>query len=122
MRVTVLALLLAACATAAQPPVAAPLSKATPEEIVREIRRHKGSIIGCFERALQRDGTLAGRVEIHFHVALDGSTHVDRLDNQGLTDPVMLDCMREAIERRLRFQPPPEEMRFSYPFVFNPSR
>lgn len=89
-------------------------------DVAKVVNRKLGAIKGCYEQALKRDPTLAGKVTIRFTISGSGKVTTARTTLNELT-PAVGTCMVNAF-KRMRF-PPPEggEVTFEYPFMFTPS-
>lgn len=87
--------------------------------VARVIRSHLPMIRDCYEHALARNPTLAGRVEVFFTVALDGT--IRRASAQG---PRGFDDVSPCIVRVIQVLPMPRPtggaVEFSFPFAFTP--
>jgi len=68
----------------------------------------------CFEKALQQQPNLAGRVDVNITIEADGT--VSAADAKGLT-PEVEQCMVEKT-RELRFPPSTSRISVRYPFNF----
>jgi hypothetical protein len=89
-------------------------------EVKRVVGRAKGAIKGCYERALPRDPTLEGRLEVNFTVSGSGKVSSVRITGNELNDQVGR-CVAAVFER-LRFpQPKGGAASFSSPFFFTPA-
>ena len=94
-----------------------------PNVVANEIRRRKGAIIACYERALKRNPNLSGKVELQFTVSAIGKVTGADIGTDTLHDDEVGSCIT-SIVRTWRF-PPPEgggEVHFSYPFIFQASK
>lgn len=91
-----------------------------PEVIQQTVRAHFGLFRKCYETALVREPTLAGRVTIKFVINLEGK--VDSAADQGSTlpDPAVVACVADGF-RKLTF-PKPEGgiVTVVYPVIFSP--
>ncbi|MEO7092442.1 MAG: AgmX/PglI C-terminal domain-containing protein [Polyangiales bacterium] len=110
MRLLPIAILCALGASAAAYPDFSPLK--------REIRAHMRELRGCYERALQKNPKLEGRVVATFLIGPGGK--VVESTASGL--PGVDACVASVISR-IKFTAPPKSkgtIRVSYPFVFQP--
>lgn len=110
MRLTSLAILCAATATAAAYP--------DTSLIRREIRAHLREFHACYTKALADNPKLEGRVVATFTIGPTGA--VTRSTAEGLPG---VDACVAAVIRTLKFPPSPPSkgpINVSYPFVFQP--
>lgn len=94
-----------------------------PNMVVNEIRKRKGAIVACYERALKRNPNLAGKLELQFTISAVGKVTGAEIGTDTLRDDEVGQCIT-SIVRSWRF-PAPEgggEVHFSYPFVFTASK
>jgi TonB family protein len=90
-------------------------------EVKRVVGRAKGAIKGCYERALPRDPTLEGRLEVHFTVSGSGRVSSVRIAGNELNEQVGR-CVAAVFER-LRFpEPKGGAASFTSPFFFTPAQ
>jgi TonB family protein len=89
-------------------------------DVAKVVNRRLGAIKGCYEQALKRNPTLAGKVTIRFTISGSGKVTTARTTLNELT-PAVGNCMVSAF-KRFRF-PPPEggTVTFEYPFMFTPA-
>jgi len=89
-------------------------------DVAKVVNRRLGAIKGCYEQALKRNPTLAGKVTIRFTISGAGTVTTARTTLNELT-PDVGNCMVNAF-KRFRF-PPPEggTVTFEYPFMFTPA-
>ena len=75
----------------------------------------------CYERQLQRDPELAGKVTVSFVIDLDGSVKFAALKSSSLNHEPAEACISEQVGT-LRFQKPRggKTVVVSYPFRFAP--
>lgn len=86
--------------------------------IRRYVKRQLPRVKGCYDTALLRDKTLAGRVELHFGVRGDGKTHDVSVDGE-VTDEGLRACIADELAR---FEFPvvpdmPGTIRVNYPLT-----
>lgn len=93
------------------------------KEIVRRIvRQHLNEVRYCYEQALARKPTLAGRVVAQFTIAPTGKVLVSALQSSTLGEPAVESCVIDATKRWL--YPAPEGgglVMVSYPFQLAPA-
>lgn len=92
----------------------------TREEIEAVIRANLAQIKACYERNLQGDRGLAGRVKVDFTVSPNGQVAAASIAQSTLGSPATENCITGAI-RRWKFPLPRNNSRVqvSYPFVFS---
>lgn len=92
----------------------------TKEEIEAVIRANLAQIKACYERFLQGNRNLAGRVTTNFVIGGDGRVNSATIANSDLGSPGAEGCMAGAI-RRWKFPLPRGGgvVSVKYPFVFN---
>ncbi len=91
-----------------------------PEDVRRVVNQRIAAIRMCYERRLQHDRTLQGRVTVRFTIAPAGVVTAAEATENTLADPAVGACIA-ATFRRFRF-PSPEggSATFSFPFVLQP--
>lgn len=91
------------------------------EAVDRVIREHLPAIRYCYQRALQSDPDLAGRVRIAFTIGADGSVSRATPRDDTLADPSVAQCIRERVYT-MRFPEPRGGgvVLVTYPFLFGP--
>jgi outer membrane biosynthesis protein TonB len=88
------------------------------EAINRVVRAHQGGIRYCFEKELQRDPKLSGKVTMGWKINLQGRVQFAKLEKTTLQNDRVEGCMLRQI-RRWIFPPPQGGICvISYPFVF----
>lgn len=87
--------------------------------IQRVIRRRLNGVRYCYQRELQRDPYLQGKVVVHFVVNERGRVAAASIKSSTLDSPAAENCIVRQM-KRLRFPEPMGGgiMRISYPFVF----
>lgn len=89
-------------------------------QVKRIFGRALPAIKGCYERALPRNPTLEGRLEVHFTVAGSGKVSAAQIAGNELNAQVGR-CVA-GVFKRLRFpQPQGGAARFELPFFFTPA-
>ena len=90
--------------------------------VVATIRQRKGAIIACYERALKRNPTLGGKIELHFTISSVGKVTGADIEGNTLNDDEVGTCIT-SIVKTWRFPAPSGgDVQFSYPFIFQPSK
>lgn len=92
------------------------------EEIELGIKQGLGGIRDCYEKQLQRDPSLLGKVTVSFVIGVDGTVAFAALKSSSLDQELAEACVLEQV-KGLRFQPPRggKTVVVSYPFRFAPS-
>ncbi len=86
--------------------------------IRKPIRAKLPQIRACYEKALEKDPKLEGKVVVKFVIGKDGKVS----ESSGTGLPVVADCVANVV-KTIAFQPNmPEPATVSYPFVFSPGR
>jgi len=90
-------------------------------EIELGIKQGLEGVRACYERQLQRDPTLAGKVTVSFVIDVDGTVKFAALKNSSLNHPVAEACIAEHVGT-LRFVKPRggRSVVVSYPFKLTP--
>ncbi len=91
-------------------------------EIVRRIvRAHINEVRTCYDRGLQKDPTLQGRVSVAFEINADGKVGSSTVQSNDLSDASVATCIAEAVER-WKFPKPQGGgvVRVAYPFNLSP--
>ena len=77
-----------------------------PEEIQRTVRQNFGRFRVCYERALQRNAALMGKVVVKFVINRDGAVGaVSRDEKTTMPDEEVVSCVVEAF-RTITYPPP----------------
>ncbi|MGE0785103.1 MAG: AgmX/PglI C-terminal domain-containing protein [Sandaracinaceae bacterium] len=101
--------------TTAAPRVSGYLS---PEQIMRVVRRNQAAVRYCYENELQRQPNLAGRIEIAWRIARNGSVSSARVGSSTMHNAGVEGCIVRQV-RRWRFdQPDGGEVDVNFPFIF----
>jgi hypothetical protein len=88
------------------------------EAINRVVRAHQGGIRFCFERELQRDPKLSGKVVVVWKINLEGRVHFARIESTTLQNQRVESCMLTNIRRWIFPRPQGGICVVNYPFVF----
>jgi hypothetical protein len=91
-----------------------PLDK---EVIRRVIRRHLNEVRFCYERELQAEPNLYGRVITQFTIGTGGQVLASAVQSSTMNRPAVEQCVAQAV-RRWEFPKPESVVVVSYPFVF----
>ena len=96
---------------------------ALPKEVIQKvINDSKKKIRYCYEKALAREPSLAGRVGIRFIIAADGRVAKAQVDDSTIGSVAVEKCMLRVI-RRMKFPNPAGGgiVEVRYPFIFKVS-
>lgn len=86
--------------------------------IQRVLSSHMAEVQACYERALQRDPTLGGRIVIDFEIGPEGAVTDARQRASTMSTPQVAQCVLSLV-RTWRFPAPASgPVRVTYPFVF----
>lgn len=97
------------------PQVAGFLSR---EQIERVVRRHTRGIQFCYERELQNDANLAGRIAVQWTIGMDGRVQSASATENTMGNRNVESCVVAEV-RRMRFdQPDGGNVVVTYPFTF----
>jgi TonB family protein len=101
-----------------EPPPAPPV--ATSKDVIRSvIRSHSSEVRYCYESALLRRSTLAGKLTVKFGVNAQGSVDTAEVDKSTLGDPVMESCIVEHVKQWVFPKPKGGGyIKVTYPFIF----
>ena len=91
-----------------------------PETIQRVVRENFGRFKACYERGLERDPSLGGRLRASFIIDLDGSV-LDARADEALADAKATDCILHQLAA-IRFPAPDGYVSVVYPLVFTPKQ
>ena len=90
----------------------------TREQIERVVRRHTRGIRYCYERELQNDADLAGRISVNWTVGVDGRIESADITENSMGDSNVERCILREV-RRMRFDQPDGGMvNVTFPFTF----
>ena len=89
------------------------------EAIQRVINQHRREIVACYERELQRDPNLAGRIEVAFVIDPSGSVARSNIASTTMNSSAVEQCITARVSR-WRFPEPRGGgiVRVTYPFNF----
>lgn len=90
------------------------------DQINAVVRRHRGQLVQCYERALQKSRSLAGRVDVNFVIGGSGKVSTAAVANTSLGARSVESCLIQKL-RGWKFPQPvgSVSVRVSYPFVFD---
>lgn len=88
------------------------------EQIERVVRRHSRGITYCYERELQNNGDLAGRISVNWTIGLDGRVQSASVVENSMGNRNVESCVLQEV-RRMRFDEPDGGMVVvTFPFSF----
>ena len=88
------------------------------EQIERVVRRHQRGIQYCYERELQNDASLGGRISANWTIGLDGRVQSASVVENSMGNRNVESCILREV-RRMRFDQPDGGMVVvTYPFTF----
>ena len=90
-------------------------------KITQVVRRRKGTVKACYEKQLERNPRLSGRVKLQFTILESGRVGSTRILEDTIGDAQVGRCIAGAM-KRWRF-PKPEggSVTIAFPFAFAPS-
>lgn len=90
----------------------------TREQIERVVRRHSRGIRFCYERELQSDPSLGGRISVNWTIGLDGRVNAQSVVENTMGNRSVESCILREVSR-MRFDEPDGGMvNVTYPFTF----
>ena len=90
----------------------------SPEQIMRVVRRNQAAVRYCYENELQRQPSLAGRVEIRWRITRAGTVSSSSVGSSTMHNARVEGCIVRQV-RRWRFdQPDGGEVDVNFPFIF----
>jgi len=88
------------------------------EQIERVVRRHSRGITYCYERELQNNDDLAGRISVNWTIGLDGRVQSASVVENSMGNRNVESCVLQEV-RRMRFDEPDGGMVVvTFPFSF----
>lgn len=96
------------------------VSEGYPRDVVRRvIRSHMGQIKWCYQKALQLDPELGGKVVLAFLIQPNGGLEAPKIAQNTMGEESVGECIANK-SRRWKFPPPPNGMvvKVRYPFLF----
>src|SRR5690606_12820541 len=93
----------------------------TREHIQRAFRERGPGLKACYDQALLRDRTIAGRIAVRIGIAYSGKLETIRVDStSNIDDPGMVSCVLSEVAS-VSFHPfVGEPIQIVYPFAFTP--
>ena len=89
------------------------------EVIQRIVRSNISTIQACYEKAMTKAPSLAGKVLVKFVINADGSVSSAAASDTNITDADMVSCVCGAVRRMAFPQPDGGAMVVTYPFNFS---
>ncbi len=88
--------------------------------IEKVIKRHLNQIRYCYQRELQKDPDLAGKITVKFVIAPDGSVSSAEVATSTVANPILEKCVTRRF-LKMKFEPPAGGgiVIVRYPIVFN---
>jgi TonB family protein len=92
------------------------------DDIHRVIREHRSEVTFCYEKELQKDTDLAGRVKVRFNITKTGDISTAQVTESSLDNETVEDCVTDSI-RGWKFPKPKGNggVIVNYPFNFSKS-
>jgi hypothetical protein len=78
------------------PSVSGPLEAGT---VVREVRARMGVIKSCYERGLQRDPKLTGRLVLRWTITAAGAVEALAVESNTVAAPEVTSCLTDVVTR-----------------------
>jgi pSer/pThr/pTyr-binding forkhead associated (FHA) protein len=89
------------------------------EEIQRVIDRNIGQIQVCYERALRKNPSIHGKVQLEWIIKTNGRVGVVKTARSTLASAAAVSCMSKAVKRWRFPKPRGGTVIVNYPFIFN---
>ena len=92
----------------------------TPEQVRAVVERHRSALQWCFEKELQKNSKLSGKVVVFWQIDPPGSVATSRIKSSTISSPDVEDCLVRQV-RKWTF-PTAENgqtTKVFYPFVFS---
>ncbi len=88
------------------------------EIIKRVVRRHVNEMRYCYERALAKNPSLTGKVQVTWTIAVDGSVSDAVIKSDDMHDAAVASCLVARVKRWTFPKPKGGVVVVTYPFVF----
>lgn len=94
-----------------------------PGQVAAKIRQYRGAMVACYEAALKRNASLAGKITLRFSVNQAGKVSHVEIEVDTVHDDDFAKCIVERAQS-WRFPAPKGggEVQFAYPFIFQSSK
>ena len=86
------------------------------------VHSHLGGVVSCYEHALRQDHTLAGKIQLRFHVSAAGVVTRTSIEEDTIGDSAVASCLAARVRTWAFPALGCGELEFSYPFIFVPAR
>lgn len=97
----------------------APMLDQVTDQVVQAIKDGTPLFRRCYAKALSRDGSVRGEIDIELVIKTDGSIGLLRPGKGDLSDSELIECTLRAFEQ-LRLPTPPAEYSIVAPMQFKP--
>lgn len=92
----------------------------TPEQVRVVVESHRSALQWCFEKELQRNAKLAGKVVVFWQIEPGGSVSTSRIKSSTVGDPSVDDCLqRQVVKWAFPAAANGQITKVFYPFVFS---
>jgi hypothetical protein len=92
----------------------------TPEQVRAVVERHRSALQWCFEKELQKNPKLAGKVVVFWQIEPAGSVSTSRIKSSTVGDSDVDDCLqRQVVKWTFPAAPNGQITKVFYPFVFS---
>jgi TonB family protein len=71
----------------------------TPEQVRKVVERHRSAIQWCFEKELQRNPRLSGKVVVFWQIEPSGSVSTSRIKSSSVGSPDVDDCLSRQVRK-----------------------
>lgn len=95
-----------------------------PQAVIAKIRQYRGALVACYEAALKRNPTLAGKITLRFTIGKIGKVTQVEVEVDTMHDDDVRSCIIDHA-KNWRFPAPQsgsDGVQFSYPFIFQASK
>jgi hypothetical protein len=92
----------------------------TPEQVRAVVERHRSAIQWCFEKELQKNPKLSGKVVVFWQIEPTGTVSSSRIKSSAVADPDVDDCLqRQVVKWQFPSAANGQVTKVFYPFVFS---
>ncbi len=84
------------------------------------VRGNQAAVRGCYERSLQQDSFLRGRVQVAWRVGQGGHVLTARIDESTVGSPAVQRCILDEVTSWAFPRPRGGEVDVVFPFEFGP--
>lgn len=71
----------------------------TPEQVRAVVERHKSAIQWCFEKELQKNPKLNGKIVVFWQIEPAGAVSTSRIKSSTIGDPDVDDCLKRQVDK-----------------------